>query len=68
MDEEVSKKILPILRKIVVTKEGTANLANVEGYEIEEKQAQQTKVQTEIIQKKINTLYQFFLQVNQNSY
>ena len=31
---EVSKKILPILRKIVSTKEGTASLANVEGYEI----------------------------------
>ena len=34
LDEEVSKKILPILRKIVETNEGTANLANVEGYEI----------------------------------
>ena len=30
----MSKKILPILRKIVTTKEGTANLANVNGYEI----------------------------------
>ena len=34
LDEEVSKKILPILRKIVTTKEGTASLANVNGYEI----------------------------------
>ena len=34
LNEEVSKKILPILRKIVTTKEGTASLANVEGYEI----------------------------------
>ncbi|MBD1141013.1 penicillin-binding protein 2 [Pelagibacterales bacterium SAG-MED39] len=34
LDEEVSKKILPILRKIVSTKEGTASLANVNGYEI----------------------------------
>ncbi len=34
LDEEVSKKILPILRKIVTTKEGTASLANVDGYEI----------------------------------
>jgi len=34
LDGEVSKKILPILRKIVTTKEGTASLANVAGYEI----------------------------------
>ena len=27
--KDVSEKILPILRKIVSTKEGTANLANV---------------------------------------
>ena len=30
----ISKKINPILRKIVTTKEGTAGLANIEGYEI----------------------------------
>ena len=34
INKEVSKKILPILRKIVSTKDGTANLANVDGYEI----------------------------------
>ena len=34
LNDEVSKKILPILRKIVTTKEGTASLANVYGYEI----------------------------------
>ena len=34
LDDEVSKKILPILRKIVTTKEGTASLANVNGYEV----------------------------------
>ncbi len=34
LDEKVSKKILPVLRKIVSTKEGTASLANVTGYEI----------------------------------
>ena len=34
LNKEVSKKILPILRKIVSTKEGTASLANVSGYEI----------------------------------
>ncbi len=32
--KDVSNKILPILRKIVTTKEGTASLANVNGYEI----------------------------------
>ena len=34
MNKNVSKEILPILRKIVNTKEGTASLANVNGYEI----------------------------------
>ena len=34
LNTDVSKKILPILRKIVTTKEGTASLANVNGYEI----------------------------------
>ncbi len=34
LDEKVSKNILPILRKIVTTKEGTASLANINGYEI----------------------------------
>ncbi len=34
LNKDVSKKILPILRKIVVTKDGTASLANVSGYEI----------------------------------
>ncbi len=34
LDNNVSKKINPILRKIVTTKEGTASLANVEGYEV----------------------------------
>ena len=32
--EGVSKKINQILRKIVTTKEGTAGLANIEGYEV----------------------------------
>ena len=34
LDKEVSKKILPILRKIVTTKEGTASFANIDGYEV----------------------------------
>tara|TARA_Y100000992_G_scaffold98978_1_gene64051 strand:- start:1163 stop:2851 length:1689 start_codon:yes stop_codon:yes gene_type:complete len=34
LNDQVSKKIIPILRKVVTTKEGTASLANVNGYEI----------------------------------
>ena len=34
LNNDVSKKINPILRKIVTAKEGTASLANVEGYEV----------------------------------
>jgi len=34
LNKEVSEKILPILRKIVTSKDGTASLANVPGYEI----------------------------------
>ncbi len=34
LDENLSIKINPILRKIVSTKEGTAGFANVEGYQI----------------------------------
>ena len=34
LDQNVSIKILSILRKIVTTKEGTASLANVDGYEV----------------------------------
>ena len=34
LKNNVSEKINPILRKIVTTKEGTASLANVDGYEV----------------------------------
>ena len=34
LDKNLSLKILPILRKVVTEKEGTASLANVSGYEI----------------------------------
>jgi len=34
LKNDVSKKINPILRKIVTNKEGTASLANIEGYEV----------------------------------
>mgnify|MGYP001352208267 CR=1 FL=1 len=61
MDEEVSKKILPILRKIVATKEGTANLANVEGYEIGGKTGTANKSSDgNYTKKKINTFVSIF--------
>ena len=34
LDENISFKILPILRKIVSTKEGTAKLADINGYQV----------------------------------
>ena len=34
LNKEISKKINPILRKVVSTKEGTAGFANVFGYEV----------------------------------
>ena len=61
LDEEVSKKILPILRKIVETNEGTANLANVEGYEIGGKTGTANKsLDGNYTKKKINTFVSIF--------
>ena len=34
LNKDVSEKILPILRKVVTAKEGTASLANIDGFEI----------------------------------
>ncbi len=34
LKNDVSKKLNPILRKVVTTKEGTASLSNIEGYEV----------------------------------
>ena len=61
LDKDVSQKILPILRKIVNTKEGTASLANVEGYEIGGKTgtAQKSSIGG-YSKKKINTFISVF--------
>tara|TARA_Y100001970_G_scaffold248318_1_gene317779 strand:+ start:1263 stop:2939 length:1677 start_codon:yes stop_codon:yes gene_type:complete len=61
LNEEVSKKILPILRKIVTTKEGTASLANVSGYEIGGKTGTaQKSISGNYTKKKINTFVSIF--------
>ena len=61
LDESVSKKILPILRKIVTSKEGTANLANVKGYEIGGKTGTANKsFDGGYSNKKINTFVSIF--------
>ena len=62
LKENISKKINPILRKIVTSKEGTANLADVKGYEIGGKTGTAEKIVsgTYSNQKKINTFVSVF--------
>ncbi len=61
LDNKVSDKILPILRKIVSTKEGTANLANVKGYEIGGKTGTANKISDGVYtNEKINTFVSIF--------
>jgi cell division protein FtsI (penicillin-binding protein 3) len=61
LNKDVSKKILPILRKIVSTKEGTAELANVKGYEIGGKTGTANKSLKGVYSnKKINTFVATF--------
>ncbi len=61
LNDGVSKKILPILRKIVTTKEGTASLANVNGYEIGGKTGTaQKSIAGSYSKKKINTFVSIF--------
>tara|TARA_A100000164_G_scaffold378380_1_gene419829 strand:+ start:1325 stop:3010 length:1686 start_codon:yes stop_codon:yes gene_type:complete len=61
LNNDVSKKILPILRKIVTTKEGTASLANVKGYEIGGKTGTaQKSIDGYYSKKKINSFVSVF--------
>jgi cell division protein FtsI (penicillin-binding protein 3) len=60
--ENVSKEINSILRKIVTSKEGTANLADVKGYQIGGKTGTAEKIESGKYsnQKKINTFASVF--------
>ena len=61
LDQSVSKNILPILRKIVTDKEGTASLANVNGYEVGGKTGTaQKSTAGGYSKKKINTFISVF--------
>tara|TARA_B100000700_G_scaffold15213_1_gene14947 strand:- start:2529 stop:4211 length:1683 start_codon:yes stop_codon:yes gene_type:complete len=61
LNNDVSKKINPILRKIVTTKEGTASLANVDGYQVGGKTGTaQTSIVGGYSNKKINTFSSIF--------
>ena len=61
LDQEVSFKINNILRKIVTTKEGTASLANVYGYEVGGKTGTAQKIiDGNYSNKKINTFASIF--------
>ena len=62
LNNGVSNKILPILRKVVTTREGTASLANVDGYEVGGKTgtAQKSLMGGYSQNKKINTFVSVF--------
>ena len=61
LNEGVSEKINLILRKIVSTKEGTANFANIDGYEVGGKTGTAQKSENGVYtKKKINTFVAIF--------
>jgi len=61
LNKDVTEKILPILRKTVSTKDGTAKLANVNGYEIGGKTGTANKILDGVYsKKKINTFVSVF--------
>ncbi len=61
LNKDVSSKINPILRKIVSTKEGTANFANINGYDVGGKTGTAQKSFNGIYSKnKINTFVAVF--------
>ena len=69
LNDEVSEKILPILRKIVTSKDGTASLANVKGYEVGGKTGTaQKSIAGVYSRKKSIPLYLYSLLQNQNLY
>ena len=61
LNKDVSKSINPILRKIVTTKAGTANFANISGYEVGGKTGTaQKSIDGTYSNKKINTFVSIF--------
>ena len=61
LNKEVSKKINPILRKVVSTNEGTAHFADVYGYEVGGKTGTADKAKNGVYTKdKINTFISIF--------
>ena len=61
LEENVSSNLVSILRKIVTTKEGTATLANVEGYEVAGKTGTAEKIlEGGYSRKKLILLLQYF--------
>ena len=61
LNKDVTKHLVPILRKIVTRKEGTASLANVEGYEVAGKTGTAEKITVGgYSKKKINTFASIF--------
>ena len=61
LNKDVSNNLIPILRKIVTTKEGTASLANVDGYEVAGKTGTAEKTNAGgYSRKKINTFASIF--------